>query len=339
MTPNSSPETTIRVGIDVYSLRSQSWNAFETLDYCRRLGAQVVHFSEPRFIGDLKQDHLLAVRAHAARLGLEIEIGMLSICPTSNLFNSSRGPADAQLAEMIHAAEIIGSPIVRAVMGNAADRRGPIPLQDHMENTIRVLRTVRSRAIDAGIKIAMENHSGDMQAWELKTLIEEAGSDFVGVCLDSGNPLITIEDPHVTLETLAPHVLTSHVRDSRVWLTQEGAAAAWVRMGEGNVGIHNFVTKYQQSCPQRTISLELILSNQPRLFPYRTLAFWDSYRRTPAWQFARFLSLAEKGTPPAFAPPVVTSDLAAQERADVEASFRCLQDVCSRTTRRTGSAE
>lgn len=339
MTQNSSPETPIRVGIDVYSLRSQSWNAFETLDFCRRLGAQVVHFSEPRFIGDLKQDHLLAVRAHAAKLGLEIEIGMLSICPTSNLFDSSRGPADAQLSEMIQAAEIIGSPIVRAVMGNAADRRGPIMLEDHMENTIRVLRTVRSRAIDTGIKIAMENHSGDMQAWELKTLIEEAGSDFVGACLDSGNPLITIEDPHLTLETLAPHVLTGHVRDSRAWLTQEGAAAAWVRMGEGNVGIHDFVTKYVQSCPQRTISLELIISNQPRVLPYRTPAFWDAYRKTPAWQFARFLSLAEKGTSPTFAPPVVTGDLAAHERAGVEASFCYLQDLCGLTTRRRGSAE
>lgn len=221
---------------------------------------------------------------------------------------------------MIHAAGIIGSPIVRAVMGNAADRRSQIPLEDHVENTIRVLRSVRSRAIGTGIKIAMENHSGDMQGWELKTLIEEAGSDFVGACLDSGNPLITIEDPHVTLETLAPHVLTSHIRDSRVWLTQEGVAAAWVRMGEGNVGINDFVTKYLQSCPQRTVSLESIISNRPRLLAYRTLAFWDAYRKTPAWQFARFLSLAEKGTSPAFAPPVVISDLAAHERAEGKCS-------------------
>ena len=339
MTQNSSAESPVRLGIDVYSLRSQPWNAFETLDYCRRLGAQVVHFSEPRFIGDLKQHHLLAVRAHAAKLGLEIEIGMLSICPTSNLFDSSRGPADAQLYEMIHAAEIIGSPIVRAVMGNVADRRGPVMLEEHMENTIRVLRTVRSRAINAGIKIAMENHSGDMQAWELKTLIEEAGSDFIGACLDSGNPLISLEDPHLTLETLAPYVLTSHIRDSRVWLTQDGVAAAWVHMGEGNVGISDFVRKYIQLCPQRTLSLELIVSLQPRLLPYRTPSFWDAYRKTPAWQFARFLALAENGTPPTFAPSVVTSDLAAHERADVEASLCYLQDICGLKTRGRGSAE
>jgi len=48
--------------------------------------------------------------------------------------------------------------------------------------------------MDAGIKIAIENHAGDMQGHELKTLIEESGKDFVGACLDSGNPLWTLEE-------------------------------------------------------------------------------------------------------------------------------------------------
>ena len=88
-----------------------------------------------------------------------------------------------------------------------------------------------------------------MQARELKMLIEAAGKDFVGACLDSGNPLWTLEDPHLTLETLAPYVLTSHVRDTAVWRTPEGAAVAWVRMGEGNVDIAGYVRKYARALP------------------------------------------------------------------------------------------
>ena len=53
-----------------------------------------------------------------------------------------------------------------------------------------VLRNIRSKAMGEGIKIAIENHAGDMQARELKTLIEKAGPEFVGVCLDSGNPAL-----------------------------------------------------------------------------------------------------------------------------------------------------
>ena len=59
---------------------------------------------------------------------------------------------------------------------------------------------------------------------ELKGLVEAAGTDFVGVCIDSGNPVWTIEDPHLTLDTLAPYVLTSHMRDSALWRAPEGIA-------------------------------------------------------------------------------------------------------------------
>ena len=104
--------------------------------------------------------------------------------------------------------------------------------------------------MDSGLKIAIENHAGDMQARELKMLIEEAGKDFVGACLDSGNPLWAIEDPHLTLETLAPYVLTSHIRDTAVWRVPEGAAVQWVRMGDGNIGIDDYVRKYARTLPR-----------------------------------------------------------------------------------------
>ena len=52
--------------------------------------------------------------------------------------------------------------------------------------------------MDAGVRMAIENHAGDMQARELEGLIEAAGPEYVGVCLDSGNPVWTIEDPHLT---------------------------------------------------------------------------------------------------------------------------------------------
>ena len=87
---------------------------------------------------------------------------------------------------------------------------------------------------------------------------------FVGVCLDSGNPVWTIEDPHLTLETLAPYVLTSHMRDSALWNTPEGAAVRWTRMGEGNMGMEDYIRTYIEKCPGKAVSLEVIVSGQPR---------------------------------------------------------------------------
>lgn len=316
----------VKFGVDLFSVRSQGWTPFEHLDYCAKWNVQVVHFSEIRFIGGLEEEHLKRVRAHAEKLGIEIEIGMRSICPSSKMFDRSQGTAEEQLTRMLQAARTVGSRIVRAVLGSSADRSGAMPIEGHIENTVKVLRAVRSRVLDSGLKVAIENHSGDMQARELRMLIEEAGTDYVGACLDSGNPLWTLEDPHLTLETLAPYVLTSHVRDSAVWRTPQGAAVQWVRMGEGNVGIAEYIKKFAERCPGKALSLEVIVTG-PRPFNYLEPKFWEAYRKTPAWEFARFLALAEKGTPPPPTPPVPREAAAAREREDLEASIRWTRQV------------
>lgn len=318
----------VKLGIDLFSLRAQTWTPFEALDYCAARKVQVVHFSEIRFIGSLEPDHLRKVRAHAAKLGLELEIGMRSICPTSTMFDAKQGTAEEQLSRMIDAADIVGSHIVRAVLGSVEDRVKPGPIEARIEDTVRVLKNVRSKAADKNIKIAIENHAGDMQARELKTLIEGAGPDFVGVCLDSGNPLWTIEDPHLTLSVLHPYVLTSHLRDSAVWSVPEGSAVSWVEMGRGNVDIDGYVKKYVELCPNRALSLESIIFG-PRLFPYKDAKFWDPYRTTPAWEFERFLEIAERGKP--FPEePWEKSDEAKREREALDTSLAYLKTLLGR---------
>ena len=316
----------VRLGADLFSLRSQNWTPFQHLDYCAERKVQVVHFSEVRFIGGLDAENLRRVRQHAERVGIEIEIGMTSVCPTSKMFNAAAGTAEAQLGAMIDAAVTVGSRIVRCVLGSAADRV-PGPLERHIENMARVLRNVRSKATDAHVRIAIENHAGDMQSWELKSLIEQAGPDFVGACIDSGNPLWTLEDPHVTLETLAPYVLTSHLRDSAVWRVPEGAAVAWVRMGEGNVDIEGYVRKYAALCPGRALSIESIVTG-PRIYAFRDAKFWDAYRDVPAWEFERFLEIADRGKART-APPRPPDREAAMrvEREDFDASLEYLKKL------------
>lgn len=311
----------VKFGLDVYSVRSQGWTPFQSLDSCAKWGIKVVHFSEIRFLGGLEEDNLRKVRAHAEQLGLEVEIGMLSICPTSRAFHASQGTAEEQLTRMIDAARTVGSPIVRCVLGNGSDRTSELPIETHIENTVKVLKNVRTRAVDAGVKIAIENHAGDMQAREVKMLIETAGKDFVGSCLDSGNPVTAIEDPHLTLETLAPYVLTSHLRDAAIWNTPQGIAVAWTRMGEGNMGMEDYIREFAAKCPGRPLSLEVIV-NGPRTLNYRDPKFWNAYRTTPAWEFARFLALAEKGTPHAAPARLTGTEAAARELQDVEA---CIQ--------------
>jgi len=318
----------VRFGLDVYSLRSQGWTPAEQLEYCARQGVQVVHFSEIRLLGGLEPNHLARVRTRADELGLLLEIGMRSIAAGSTIFDPSQGSAEDQLVRMIEAAGIVGSPIVRCIIGRFVDRQGPGGIESRIAEALDVLRRVRARAIDAGVKIAVENHAGDLQARELKHLVEAAGPDVVGVCIDSGNALWALDDPHAALETLAPYVLTSHIRDGAVWQTREGIAVAWTRMGEGNVGIADFVRRYVTHCPGRALSLEIIVPDEPRILNYRDPQFWDGYREMRAWEFARFLALADAGSPlPRQAPAADPATQARRDLQHVEASIQWTKDL------------
>lgn len=332
----------VKLGVDLFSLGSQGWDAFRLLDYCSKLGAQVVHFSEVRFLGGLEESHLKKVREHAQRLGVDVEIGMMSMCPSARRFDAKAGSAEEQLTRMIQAARTVGSRFVRCVLGDSGDRTNPIGIEGHIENAAKALRGVRSVAQDNNVKLAVENHAGDMQGRELKILIEEAGKDFVGACIDSGNPVWAMEDPHVTLEALAPYAVTSHVRDSLVYKVPEGIGVQWVRMGEGNVDIAGWVRKYVQLCPGRAIDLEVIVGGT-RVHRISDPKYWDGYRNVRAHEFVRFLALAEKGTPPppAAAPakgqggapgrgqmdPAQREQMAARQRTDLESSFRACQEM------------
>ena len=292
----------MRLGLDTYSLRWQGWNAFQMLDYCVQLGLENVHFSERGFLASLDEGYLRSLRCRADELGLSLEIGMLSFDRYSGLFTPEYGTAEQQLRDMIRAAKTLGSPIVRCVLGNQADRLGPIPYEKHVEEGLRVLRAVSSLARDLEITLAVENHGGvDFLARELKAFVEEAGTDYVGVCLDTGNPAAAGEDPVLATEVLAPYVVSSHLRDSRVWAVPEGAMVQWVPVGQGCVDLRRILEMLSESAPAAPINLEIItgVPSHPKLIPYLNpdSDFWKIYPGMLARDLTRFIQLAECGKP------------------------------------------
>ena len=109
-----------------------------------------------------------------------------------------------------------------------------------MESTILTLKKVRSQALDAGVKIAVENHAGDMHSRELVELIERTGPEFVGATIDTGNSTWTLEDPVETFRNLAPYAVCSGIRDSMIWPSEKGVKVQWTAMGDGCVDLKRF---------------------------------------------------------------------------------------------------
>ena len=153
---------------------------------------------------------------------------------------------------------------------------------------------------------------------QLKALIEEAGTDYVGALLDAGNAAWTLEDPLHTLETLAPLAVTTGIRDSRIWETEEGASVMWVPFGKGNIDIKRWHARFVELRPDLPFSLEIINVPTPRTFAYNTRDFWNGYDEIPAWVFSGFVSLARAGSP--YQPPGDPTQ-ADQQRADVAADL------------------
>jgi sugar phosphate isomerase/epimerase len=317
----------IRLGFDSYSIRDFRWRDIQLLDYAAGLKLDTIQLSGLGDYESLEPEHLAQVKDHAARVGIAIDAGIGCICPLSHGWNPNEGSPKEYLLKGLRVAKAVGAHSMRCYMGANADRPN---LERCMEVTIQALRSVRSAAMDLGVRIAVENHSGDMQAREVKALIEEAGKDFVSSCLDSGNPMWVAEDPLVTLETLGPYVVTTHIRDSAVFEHPRGAAAQWVALGDGSVDFRRFIELYQKVCPKASMQLEIITGRAPTVLPYLEADFWKVFPHTPASEFARFVALAKSGHPymgpmviggPGKPSTEIAAALKEQQRTDLERSL------------------
>jgi hypothetical protein len=78
-----------------------------------------------------------------------------------------------------------------------------------------------------------------------------------------------------TLVMLVPYALTSHVRDSAVWLAPDGINVRWVNMGEGNVDIDGWIRKFLQAKPGLPIVFENLVSGRPQVHAINELVSRD----------------------------------------------------------------
>jgi 3-oxoisoapionate decarboxylase len=323
----------IKLGIDNFAVRAMGWNAAQLIDYAASLNVDSLFITDLKPFDSFEDGALRDLRNQAADQNLQIYLGSWSICPTSRTFRKDWGTAEEHLALGLRMARALGSPVFRVILGSREDRRTEGGIEARIRDTVQVCKACRNIALDTGVKIAVENHAGDMQSWELVTLIEEAGRDYVGANIDSGNAAWTLEDPVRNLEVLGPYTVCSSLRDSMIWESDQGAKVQWTAMGEGNVNLPTYFQRFAELCPNVPVHIETI-SGFAVEFPYLDPGFWEAWPKARAADFAAFLALAKSGRPLSPHRSANPEEEKTYQRGELERSIRYCKETLGLGIRR-----
>ncbi len=319
--PAAAPR--IALGMDNFAVRAFGWKGRELVDYAASLALDTLFITDLPSLGSLDLTHAQELRRYASDKGLQILLGSWSICPTARSFRKDWGTAEEHLALGLRLSKALGSPAFRVILGGREDRRSQGGIEARIADTLKVLASQKSLAADLGVKVAVENHAGDMTADELISLIEAAGRDWVGANMDSGNAVWTLEDPMESLRKLGPYALTTSLRDSVVWETDKGCKVQWVAMGDGTVAdLKAYFTRFAELCPKVAVNIETIGGFAAEL-PYLEDAFWEAWPKRSAADLARFVRMARKGK----AIPQYDANSRDRQKEDLERSLRYCKET------------
>ena len=120
--------------------------------------------------------------------------------------------AKGEMIAHIDHAKQIGASVMRVVGSSLRFRFAPHEPQ--LQILARWFREAAEIASKHGIRLAVENHI-DYNSDEILWLIEQVGSEYFGINLDTANFLRVLDDPVEAARKLARHVYATHVKDLR----------------------------------------------------------------------------------------------------------------------------
>jgi sugar phosphate isomerase/epimerase len=208
---------------------------------------------------DHELDQIPAARQAIDRLGLFVEA-------------QSGGTHPDHLRRRLESAKALGATVMRTFIGGS--RYDDDPPEVQLRGPTEDLKQVAPIAEEFGILIAVENHI-DWRAEELLAVVREVDSEWIGICLDTGNGFGTLEDPLAVAEMLAPYSYTTHFKDFKLVPTEKAALVVGTALGEGSVDLRRVVDILRERAPDPNLNIEAALDNVE--VPLFREGFWRGY--------------------------------------------------------------
>ena len=140
----------------------------------------------------------------------------------------ARGLDAGSLQSHIHIANTLGARVLRIVPGANGEAQGDVDL----ERVADVLRGLLPLCREQNVTLAIENHF-TIRDEELLRLVQDIGDEFLGVCLDTANSTGLLEKPLDTVSTLAPYVVSLHLKDFVITKAAHGYRICGTALGQG----------------------------------------------------------------------------------------------------------
>ncbi len=247
----------MKVGLDHIPLLGYfKWDVLEFMAHAAEYGYEGVQIPSGKVVADAEYRRRVADRA--VELGLYLEMGGAGI----DAARSDRSPSELAAAwvPLFEVAADLGARVLLTGLGTwpwqgrMSDEPGLSPA-DQIDGEIAALRELAPIAQDHAMLVSV--HTGFFAAMEYARMMEAVDSPHVGLCLDTGNAFLVLEDPTDFARAVAPWVNSTHLKDSAVYLTDAGMD--WFGgsvLGDGTVDLPTIVGALHEANPDIALTVE-----------------------------------------------------------------------------------
>jgi 3-oxoisoapionate decarboxylase len=213
-------------------------SAFDLIDKADSFGLKLLQLADNLPVEYWSEDELLDLLRYSGDRKVSIEMGGRGLTPEHTL-------------KCLLAAEKLHSPILRMVIDSAGFEPG-------LESINGIIHDLLPEFKSRNIRLAIENHDR-FRARDFERIIQAAGTEFVGICLDSVNSMGAGEGFEEVARILLPYTINLHIKDftirrvsHKMGIVIEGAPA-----GKGMLNIGDLVESLSIHNNCRSAILEL----------------------------------------------------------------------------------
>jgi sugar phosphate isomerase/epimerase len=182
------------------------------------------------------------------------------------------------------------------------------------QRAIERLRTVEPIMAKYRMRLAIENHKCH-RVDERLAFLKQLSSQWIGMCVDTGNSFALCEDLTEVVRAYAPFAFSVHVRDQGVQPYEEGFLFTDTALGKGFLDVPAAVQTLRQARPDVRFNLEVI-ARDPLRVPVLTPKYWATMAGVPATDLARTLRTVKAKTPRE--PLLMVSSLPVDQQVECE---------------------